>query len=105
MQAKYSNQFRQHLYHPLHHLGSVEMDPHRYAYCVCMFRDDDCPVNMATEAVFAMMREKYDAEPWAGACVEDEATVDMTIARGATLITCNNPDVVLKLLREKGYHK
>ena len=33
------------------------------------------------------------------------ATVDEAIAKGAELITCNNPDVVLDLLRKKGYHK
>ena len=43
-------------------------------------------------------------QPWAGACVKDEKTVDMAIERGATLITCNNPDVILDLLRKKGYH-
>ena len=33
-----------------------------------------------------------------------ESGCDMAIANGATLITCNNPDVVLDLLRKKGYH-
>ena len=28
----------------------------------------------------------------------------LAVANGATLITCNNPDVVLDLLRKKGYH-
>ena len=57
--------------------------------------------------------DKYDfekmqslgVEPWAGACVKDERTVDMAIERGATLITCNNVDTVLNLLRQKGKHK
>ena len=31
-------------------------------------------------------------------------TVDEAIARGAYLITCNNPDEILALLRERGYH-
>ena len=43
-------------------------------------------------------------EPWAGAGVKDEQGVDMAIARGAVLITCNNPDVILDLLRKKGKH-
>ena len=33
---------------------------------------------------------------------KDEATVDLAIERGVTLITCTNPDVVLDLLRKKG---
>ena len=30
--------------------------------------------------------------------------VDKAIAAGATLITCDNPDVILDILRKKGYH-
>jgi hypothetical protein len=44
-------------------------------------------------------------EPWAGACVADEKGVDLAIECGARLITCNNPDVILDLLRKKGYHQ
>ena len=43
-------------------------------------------------------------QPWAGACIKDEAGVDMAIECGATLITCNNPGEILALLRAKGYH-
>jgi hypothetical protein len=44
-------------------------------------------------------------EPWAGAGVKDEESVERAIECGAVLITCNNPDVILKLLREKGKHQ
>ncbi|MBR2460579.1 MAG: hypothetical protein IKB34_05065 [Clostridia bacterium] len=33
------------------------------------------------------------------------AGVDMAISRGAELITCNNPDIILQLLRLRGRHK
>ena len=69
-----------------------------------MFRSGSEEVNMATKEEFDMMREKYGIRPWAGACVMDEKTVDMAIERGAELITTNYPDVVLDLLRKKGYH-
>jgi hypothetical protein len=59
---------------------------------------------MATKAEFELM-DAYGIEPWAGAGVKDMTGVDMAIERGATLITCNNPDVVLECLRERGYHK
>lgn len=102
---KYGSKCKQHVYYPLRHMGDATKDPYRYGYCVCMFKNDDSPVNMATVEEFNRMRETYGIEPWAGAAVKDEATVDMAIARGAALITCNNPDVILKLLKEKGYHK
>ena len=43
-------------------------------------------------------------EPWAGAGVKNEDGVDRAIENGAVLITCNNPDVILDLLRKKGRH-
>ena len=48
--------------------------------------------------------DRCGIQPWAGASVKDDATVDLAISNGAELITCNNPDVVLDLLRKKGYH-
>jgi hypothetical protein len=47
----------------------------------------------------------YGVQPWAGASVKDDKTVDWAIEMGAVLITCNNPDVVLDLLRQRGKHK
>lgn len=35
----------------------------------------------------------------------DKPIMDLAIERGVTLITCNNPDVVLELLRQKGKRK
>jgi len=42
---------------------------------------------------------------WAGASVNNAATVDQALLCGAELITCNNCDVILRLLRERGVHK
>ena len=78
-------------------------NPYDYAYCCCMFRALYSDLNMATKEEFDRMAS-FGVEPWAGACVKDEVGVDLAIANGATLITCDNPDVVLNLLRKKGYH-
>jgi hypothetical protein len=69
-----------------------------------MFKALYSELNMATKEEFDRMAA-LGPQPWAGACVKDEASVDAAIAAGATLITCNNPDVVIDLLRKKGYHK
>ena len=37
--------------------------------------------------------------------MKDEEGVKLAIANGAELITCDNPDVILDLLRKRGYHK
>ncbi|MBR7098137.1 MAG: hypothetical protein IKC59_01865, partial [Clostridia bacterium] len=72
--------------------------------CACMFRAFYSDLNKASREEFEIM-ERKGPEPWAGACVSDERGVGLAIANGATLITCNNPDVILDLLRRKGYHQ
>ena len=101
---QYGNKYRQHVFYPISHLGTVTRDPYEYAYCCCMFKTTYSEINMPEKMEFDRMAAR-GVEPWVGASVKDEAGVDMAIANGATLITCNNPDAVLELLRQKGYHK
>lgn len=101
---KYGNKFRHHVYFPQRYLGECEMDPYAYAYCCCMFSDVKAPGNMAAKEEFDAMAAR-GVQPWAGAGVKDAETVDMAIERGAYLITCNNPDEILALLRERGCHR
>lgn len=99
---KYGKKYRQHVYYPISHLGVVTEDPYKYAFCACMFRS--VYSNYMSEKYEFDRMASYGVEPWAGAGVHDEAGVDKAIECGATLITCNNPDVILELLRKKGYH-
>ena len=96
---KYGKKYRQHVFFPLNVLSEYRIDPYTYAYCACMFGGS----YMANAQGFDMIRA-YGVEPWVGAAVKDAKGVDLAIERGATLITCNNPDEVLALLRERGYH-
>ncbi len=101
---KYGKKYKQHVYFPVKYLGKLTRNPYDYAYCCCMFKTFYSDVNMADKYDFEKM-QSLGVEAWAGACVKDEKTVDMAIERGATLITCNNVDTVLNLLRQKGKHK
>ena len=103
IEDKYGSRYRRHVYYPISNLGQVTRDPYQSAYCCCMFKALYSKINMATPEEFARMAE-MDVQPWAGAGVRDEAGVDQAIACGATLITCNNPDTILDILRKKGYH-
>lgn len=93
---KYGKKYRQHVYYPPAYMGEYDEEPYNYAYCSCMFRS---------------VKKDYDwmkargVQTWAGASVKNAETVDQAIADGAVLITCNNPDVILQLLRERGKHK
>jgi glycerophosphoryl diester phosphodiesterase len=104
IEDKYGAKYRRHVYYPMCHMGPVSRDPYKTAFCCCMFATVSSPFNMAEKMEFDRMAS-YGVEPWAGAGVRDEAGVDAAIACGATLITCNNPDLILELLRKKGYHK
>lgn len=100
IQKTYGNRYRQHVYFPQSHLGECTADPYAYAYCCCMFGDRQFGGMAAKEEFNAMIAR--GVQPWAGAGVKDAATVDMAIERGAYLITCNNPDEILRLLRQRG---
>ena len=104
IQKKYGNKYRRHVYYPISYLGKVTEDPYKTAYCCCMFRAMYNDINMADKEDFERMAAR-GVQPWAGASIKDERSVDMAIERGALLITCNNPDEVLALLRERGKHK
>ena len=93
--AKYGNKYRQHVFFPQKHLGECTVDPYSYAYCACMFG--------ATKEDFDAMIAR-GVQPWVGASVRNAETVEAVIKQGAYLITCNNPDEILALLRERGYH-
>ena len=102
---KHGKKYRQHVFYPVSVMvGPITVDPYSYGFCACMFRAFYSPLNMASDVEFELMAKK-GVEPWAGACVADEKGVDMAIQNGARLITCNNPDVILSLLRQKGYHR
>lgn len=96
IQSKYGNKYKHHVFFPEHCNSSTTYDPYSYAYCCCVFDDN--------KENFEMLRNR-GVRTWVGASVKDAETVDWAIEMGAELITCNNPDVVLQLLRERGYHK
>ena len=104
--VKYPGKYRIHTYFPESIPGSqylCKLDIYSYPYCACMFPSSKDVHIMATKEEFDAMRAR-GVLPWAGAGVKDDRGVDMAIDHRAQLITCNNPDVILKLLRDRGFH-
>lgn len=98
---KYSGKYKQHLFFPecvLKTEGS-ELPLYSFGYCACAYP------NRATEEEILQFSQDTGIRVWAPTCARDEAGIDQAIAFGAELITCNNPDEVLRILREKGLHK
>ena len=93
---KYGKKYRQHVFFPQELLGECTIDPYSYAYCACIFSN--------AKSNYDILRG-YGVQPWGGAGIKDEETLAKAISNGVQLITCNNPDVILSLLRGKGLHK
>ncbi len=100
---KYGKKYRQHVFFPISNMGKTTLNPYDYAFCCCMFRTWPGAYNIAEKADCEKMTA-LGVEPWAGAGIKDAAGVELAIDRGVTLITCNNPDVILDELRKRGYH-
>jgi glycerophosphoryl diester phosphodiesterase len=95
VRGKYGDKYKQHVYYPEELLGECTVDPYSYAYCACLFTNNP--------EAYDYLRER-GVQPWVGASVRNAETVEAVIEQGAYLITCNNPDEILALLRERGYH-
>ncbi len=100
---KYGARIRRHVYYPVSYLGEITKEAFDTAYCCCMC--SETPGECTSDAEKFAAVTARGIQPWAPASVRDAATVDVAIARGAYLITCNNPDEILTLLRERGYHR
>ena len=93
---KHGMKYKLHVYYPINCLGTeMTLFPYSYAYCCCVFSDN--------KGDFEYI-DRCGVQPWAGAKVRTEYDVDRAIENGATLITSDNPDVILDILRKKGYH-
>ena len=101
---KYGNTYRQSVYFPQERMGECKYDPYSYAYSSFLL-----PLvrgvgqRMAPVEVFREMAAK-GIQGWIGTAVRDEAGIDEFIAHGGKLIVCDNPDEILQILRQKGYH-
>ncbi|MBQ3049573.1 MAG: hypothetical protein IJC94_06425 [Oscillospiraceae bacterium] len=100
---KYGKKYRQHVYFPHSNLGEYELDPYSYGYCCCMFRTEE-GARVAPKCECDRAKAS-GVQPWAGASVKDDSGIDECVEKGAVLITCNNPDKILQLLRARGLHK
>lgn len=104
--TKYGKKYRQHLYYPASLMGEYVLEPYSYGYCVCAFSGQGYKGNrgIGSRDECDMLRSK-GLRPWAGTAVKDEETAQKALDSCCELITCNNPDQVLAILRAKGKHK
>lgn len=102
--TKYNGKYRQHLYFPQTALKGEagDLPVYSFGYCACPISSYRGEVTAEEVAAFS---QETGIRIWAPTGARDEAGIDFAVKMGAELITCNNPDEVLAILRRKGLHK
>ena len=98
---KYNGKYKQHLFFPASCIQTEgsELTLYSFGYCACVFG------NILSIADIKQFHQSTGIRIWGPASIKDEESIDMAINFGVELITCNNPDVVLTILRQKNLHK
>ncbi len=98
---KYGGKYKQHLFYPPQKMNMNEctLDVYSFGYCACIF------ANGLTVEDIGQFHKETGLRVWGPASIKDEETVERAVEMGVELITCNNPDRVLEILRKKGLHK
>ena len=98
----YGHKYKQHVYYPQRCLGPCEIDPYSYAYCTCVFGVQEGEITIGD---VQELHHRTGVRIWAGTYAKDENSVDLAVRMGSELITCNNPDRVLSILRKNNLHR
>ena len=99
--TRYNGKYKQHLFFPKESmlLDGCKLPVYSFGYCACAF------VAKSSAEDIVKFNSETGIRVWAPASVKDEKSIDAALEYGIELITCNNPDEVLKILRAKGLHK
>lgn len=100
--AKYGKKYRHHVFYPVRHMTVPKVGIYDNAYCACIFGLNGGEVSVQDTVEFS---RSTGVRVWAGASTKDRETIELALKAGAELITCNNPDEVLSILRQMGLHK
>lgn len=100
---KYHRQFPLHGYYPYSNLrGKITRDPFDYVACACLYGGEKKPVLDKCDFDAALSR---GVEPWVFFSDDSLVHCAEAIAKGAKLITANDPKKVIDFLREQGLHR
>ena len=99
---KYGNKYKTHTYFPVKEKSWSYDHFITTSYCGCVFGilEGKVTVDEINE-----LSKKTGVRVWAGTYAKDETSIEKCIEMGTELITCNNPDEVLEILRKKNLHK
>lgn len=90
---KHGKRYKLHGFYPYHEMFHVSINPDMYLYCACIFDNTE-------KAHYDYLISK-GIEAWVGASITQKSRLMLCRKLGATLITTNNPDDILKKLGRK----
>ena len=99
---KHGNKYKTHTYFPCSEKDWMWDHFITTSYCGCVFGLLEGKV---TVDEIKELSEKTGVRVWAGTYARDEKSIEKCVEMGTELITCNNPDEVLEILRKKNLHK
>ena len=100
--TKYNGKYKQHLFFPERamKMEGSRLPLYSFGYCACVFGKEPPSFDEVKQ-----FHNNTGIRIWAPASTKDEESIDWMLGFGIELITCNNPDEVLGILRAKGLHK
>ena len=98
---RYDGKYKQHLFFPEEYLQTegCTLPLYSFGYCACVFGGDLTPEKVNR------FHNDTGIRIWGPSSMNNEKRIDYGISLGVELITCNNPDEVLEILRNKGLHR
>ncbi len=97
--------YKRHVFFPLIKMKGQGENPYDGAYCACVYGPEGTEKCEATADEIINFHKETGVRIWMGKYIHDERTVDLAVSCGVELLTVNNPDEILKILRKKGLHK
>lgn len=97
--------YKRHVFFPLFKMKGEGENPYQGAYCACVYGPEEVEKGIVTSEQIREFSKETGVRVWVGKYINDEKTVDLAVSWGTELITANNPDEILKILRKKGLHK
>ena len=106
IQDTYGSKYKQHVFFPRKLMRMCSRNPYEYAYCACAndLFDGYITVDQAL-AEARQCQEQYGLRMWVGVEANTEENINLVRKINAELITCNDPDNVLAILRKMGLHE
>ncbi len=93
--AEYGHRYKLHGFYPFEILGKCERNPMEYLFCACLWGEG----SLENAQLYRDLMEG-GVEPWVGASVRTKEQLRIACENGAKLVTTDDAETTLRLLKE-----